>query len=154
MTVCQVWLQFIDTSEHIHFLFFSLSFSTFFSFWFHAVDYANLCQLLSTSHRFTLESMQSFWLLWIHCSTKAMKCIIITQYSRNISNAVSQSFPRWTGTVIVIVLVLWLGSWVVSVLDSGAEGPGFKSQSRCCRVTVLGKLFTPIVPLFTKQQNW
>jgi len=31
---------------------------------------------------------------------------------------------------------------------------GFKSQSRRCRVTVLGKLFTPIVPLFTKQQNW
>jgi len=23
-----------------------------------------------------------------------------------------------------------------------------------CRVTVLGKLFTPTVPLFTKQQNW
>ena len=48
----------------------------------------------------------------------------------------------------------WLGSRVVSVLDSGAEGPGLKSQSRRCRVTVLGKLFTPIVPLFTKQQNW
>ena len=48
----------------------------------------------------------------------------------------------------------WLGSRVVSVLDSGAEGPGFKSQPRRCRVTVLGKLFTPIVPLFTKQQNW
>jgi len=48
----------------------------------------------------------------------------------------------------------WLGSWVVSLLDSGAEGPGFKLQSRRCRVTVLGKLFTPIVPLFTKQQNW
>jgi len=31
----------------------------------------------------------------------------------------------------------WLGSRVVSVLDSGAEGPVFKSQSRCCRVTVL-----------------
>jgi len=31
----------------------------------------------------------------------------------------------------------WLGSRVVSVLDSGAEGPGFKSQSRLCRVTVL-----------------
>ena len=44
----------------------------------------------------------------------------------------------------------WLGSRVVSVLDSGAERPGYKSQSR----TVLGKLFTPIVPLFTKQQNW
>jgi len=51
-------------------------------------------------------------------------------------------------------IALWLGSRVVSVLDSGAEGPGFKSQPRCCRVTVLGKLFAPIVPLFTKQQNW
>ena len=48
----------------------------------------------------------------------------------------------------------WLGSRVASVLDSGAEGPGFKSQSRRCWVTVLDKLFTPIVPLFTKQQNW
>jgi len=54
----------------------------------------------------------------------------------------------------VFVFCLWLGSRVVSVLDSGAERPGFKSQSRRCRVTVLGKLFTPIVPLFTKQQNW
>jgi len=46
-----------------------------------------------------------------------------------------------------------LGSRVVGVLDSGAEGPGFNSQPRRCRVTVLGQLFTPIVPLFTKQQN-
>ena len=29
-----------------------------------------------------------------------------------------------------------------------------KSQARRCRVTVLGKLFTPIVPLFIKQRNW
>jgi len=36
---------------------------------------------------------------------------------------------------------------MVSVLDSGADGHGFKSQPRRCRVTVLGKLFTPIVPL-------
>jgi len=50
--------------------------------------------------------------------------------------------------------IRWLASRVVSVLDSGAEGPGFKSQPRRRRVTVLGKLFTPIVPLFTKQQNW
>jgi len=28
-----------------------------------------------------------------------------------------------------------LGSRVVSVQDSGAEGPGFKSQPRRCRVT-------------------
>ena len=34
---------------------------------------------------------------------------------------------------------------MVSALDSGAEGPGFKSQPRRYRVTVLGKLFTPIV---------
>ena len=48
----------------------------------------------------------------------------------------------------------WLGSRVVvSVLDSGAVGPGLKLQSRRCRVTVLGKLFTSIVPLFTKQQK-
>jgi len=36
--------------------------------------------------------------------------------------------------------------------QSAAEGPGFRSQSRRCRVTVLGKLLTPIV--FTKQRNW
>jgi len=47
----------------------------------------------------------------------------------------------------------WLGSRVVSVLDSGAEGPGFKSQPRRCRVTVLGKLFALVVSLFTKLQN-
>jgi len=45
----------------------------------------------------------------------------------------------------------WLGSRVVSVLHSGAEGPGFKSQPRRYRVTVIGKLFTPTGPLFTKQ---
>jgi len=48
----------------------------------------------------------------------------------------------------------WLGSRVVSVLDSGAVGPGFQSQPRRCQVTVLGKLFTPTMPLFTKQQDW
>ena len=46
----------------------------------------------------------------------------------------------------------WLGSRVVSVLDSGAEGPGFKSQPRRCRVTVLGKLFTPIIA-FAVERN-
>jgi len=56
--------------------------------------------------------------------------------------------------LITYIAVLWLVSRVVSVLNSGAEGSGFKSQSRRCRVTVQGKLFTPIVPLFTKQRNW
>ena len=41
---------------------------------------------------------------------------------------------------------------MVSVLDSSAEGLRYISQSRRCQVIVLGKLFTPIVPLFTKQQ--
>ena len=40
-------------------------------------------------------------------------------------------------------LVGWLDSRVVSVLDSGVEGLGFKSQPLRSRVTVLGKLFTP-----------
>jgi len=52
------------------------------------------------------------------------------------------------------VIFLSLGSRVVSVLDSGAEGAGFKSQLQRCRVIVSGKLLTPIVPLFTKQRNW
>jgi len=64
-------------------------------------------------------------------------------------------YAHTTHTFIhLLYTVGWLGSRVVSVLDSGAEGPGFKSQSQHCRVTVLGKLFIPIVPLFTKQQNW
>jgi len=30
------------------------------------------------------------------------------------------------------ICIGWLGSLVVSVLDSGTEGPGFKSQSQSC----------------------
>ena len=52
--------------------------------------------------------------------------------------------------VIYLFILGRLGSRVVSVLDAGAEAPGFKSQSRRSCVTVLGKLFTSIVPLFTK----
>ena len=56
-------------------------------------------------------------------------------------------------SIVIVGLVYlkgWLGNRVVSVLDPGAEGPRFKSQPLRCRVTVLGKLFTPIVPLFIK----
>ena len=38
------------------------------------------------------------------------------------------------------VPIQWLGSRVVRMLDSGVERPGFKSQPRRCRVTVLGKI--------------
>ena len=68
---------------------------------------------------------------------------------------IRSTYQRTNGrTAVFVACTLCLGSRVVSVLDSGAEGPAFKSQSRRCRVTVLGKLFTPIVSLFTKQQNW
>jgi len=70
-----------------------------------------------------------------------------------------RKFLKFPYTHFILLLVFrvfiqdwWLGSGVVIVLDSGAEGPGFKSQSRRCRV--FDNLFTPIVPLFTKQQNW
>jgi len=39
---------------------------------------------------------------------------------------------------------------VVSVPDSGSEEHGFESQLRRCRLAVLGKLFTPIVPRSTQ----
>ena len=54
----------------------------------------------------------------------------------------------------IILIYVALCSQVVNVLDSDAVGPGFKSQPRCFQVTVLGKLLTPVRPLFTKQQNW
>ena len=40
--------------------------------------------------------------------------------------------------ILLLTVLGWLGSQVVSVLDSGAVGPEFKSQSRRRRVTVLG----------------
>jgi len=61
---------------------------------------------------------------------------------------------RHIPSLFVFCVVLGIGSRVASVLDSGAGGPRLKSQPRRCRVTVLGKLFTHIVPLFTKQRNW
>ena len=46
----------------------------------------------------------------------------------------------------------WPGSRVVSMLDSGAVGPGFKfAASTLSGNSLIDKLFTPIVPVFTKQ---
>ena len=42
----------------------------------------------------------------------------------------------------LVSLLGWLGSRVVSVLDSGAEGSGFKSQSRRCRVSLRQTVYT------------
>jgi len=41
----------------------------------------------------------------------------------------------------------WLACWTQAQKGLGSNRGRF-------RVTVLGKLFTPIVPLITKQQNW
>jgi len=74
----------------------------------------------------------------------------VTQTQRHRQTAVAD----WINESVSVTSV-WLGSRVISVLDSGAaEGPRFKSQPKRCQVTVLGKLFTPTVPLFTKQRNW
>ena len=74
----------------------------------------------------------------------------------SISAGAPQQTPLWELTALqsLDLIAVFKGrtskggsvaEWLVYVLDSGAEGPGFKSQSRRCRVTVLGKLFTPIV---------
>jgi len=42
----------------------------------------------------------------------------------------------------------WLACWT-----QAQKGLGSNCSRRRCRVTVLGKLFTPIVPLFAKQRN-
>ena len=82
----------------------------------------------------------------------------LTKCPRNVflfTSCLSQNNNIWLSYyALVLDAKRWLDSRLDSVLDSGAEWPGFKSQSRRCRVTVLGKLFTLIVPLFTKQQNW
>ena len=67
--------------------------------------------------------------------------------------AQSSILSRWWANNSLVPFKRLLGSRVVSVLDSGAVGPELKSQPPRCRVTVLDKLFTPIVPLFTKQRK-
>ena len=77
------------------------------------------------------------------------------RYTFVAENSVSVSTRDVTVTQSMITVIspigTWLGSRVVSVLNSGAVEPGFKSQPRRCRITVSGKLFTSIVPLFNKQ---
>jgi len=48
-------------------------------------------------------------------------------YCRRFRNKDDGHFPRFFCSTF---FVGWLGSQVVSVLDSGAEGPGFNSQPR------------------------
>ena len=62
--------------------------------------------------------------------------VVITYYFA----VIAEVFP-WLGYSPAVPITTyhlqgWLGSRVVSVLDSGAEGPGFKSQPRRCRVSL------------------
>ena len=75
-----------------------------------------------------------------YCSLFSLSVEHLDQVGR-ISSALSRQFG---GSVDE-----WLACWT-----QAQKGPGFKSQPRRCRVTVLGKLFTPMVRLFTKQRNW
>ena len=81
------------------------------------------------------------------CAKKPGSMVRVSVRARCRGGASATSFKN------VISFLIPNGSRVVGVLDSGAVGPGFKSQPRRCRVTVLGKLSTPIVPLFTKQRK-
>ena len=50
---------------------------------------------------------------------------------------------------ITYALAQWLACWT-----QVQKGPGSNRSRDAVGLTVLGKLFTPIVPLFTKQQSW
>ena len=77
----------------------------------------------------TLSNTGTSWV--VHISLLVMRRL---RHSHAIATATS-SANRY---LHVHLHLGWLGSRVVSVLDSGAEGPGFKSQPRRCRVTFLG----------------
>ena len=84
-------------------------------------------------------------------STSILKNICNLQAEAAVEQTVGNEQYKKKRTVVHLVYLKsipsewWLGSRVVRVLDSGAEGPGFKSQSRRCPVTVLGKLFTAVL---------
>ena len=54
-------------------------------------------------------------------------------------------FPNWSLIPVSGSVAEWLACWT-------QEQKGLGSNRS--RDAVIGKLFTPIVPLFTKQQNW
>ena len=71
----------------------------------------------------------------------------VDQWWRNTSVGVSSSVIHGYYSGIIAMggsVAEWLACW-------SAVGPEYKSQLQRCRVTVLGKLFAPIIPLFTRQ---
>jgi len=111
-----------------------------------------VCVKTAQSHSSTetQEAIKTQRVRWRSVVQAARQCWIYGRQSHHLlrQNAVVQVslLPAFSLFLFSGHLQRWLGSQVVSVLDSGAEGPGFKSQSWRCRVTVLGKLFTPSSP--------
>ena len=99
------------------------------------MDTHNQVCAINLATSLTVLNYYSLLLLTEWCTTTVMwhRWILYTRQTDLFRGKYS-----WTG---------WLGGRVVSVLDSGAEGPRFKSHPRRCQVTVLGKLLTPIMPL-------
>ena len=113
------------------------------------------CCLIVTAAALVLQVKQSIPPLSAWTVINELNDLLLSlQYRLFQSSAVRQTylFARYLCAPSALEVlndhVGWLRSRVVSVLDSGAVEPGFKSQPRRCRVTVLGKLFTP------KQRNW
>ena len=103
----------------------------------------------SVARNSTLTTLRPTELPTVTSKRSTTSCVNLQIHSVTVAKWSSHIYASW----FLPSSCRWLGSRVVSVLDSGAEGPGFKSQPRRCRVTVLGKLFIPVVPLFTKQRN-
>ena len=149
------------SSKHIRFFCFSLQFFRYFVLLFRALEKRQIMVVNSTVPCRIVSQKPRQWLMTIRFIQGRSRWAITSltnELSPTQTNLSNKSVPRSRlsrcNKYTSVICLWWLASRVVSVLDSGAERPGFKSQPRRCLVTVLGKLFTPVVTLFTKQQNW
>jgi len=101
------------------------------------------------SWRICVARRRNTWALDVRLRRSPVRSPAVRLSGNNIEQVVQIRVPL-SPSIINWHQSMWLGSRV----DLSAVGAGFKSQPRRCRVTVLGKLFTHIVPLFTKQRNW
>jgi len=110
--------------------------------------------VLTPSGSLKAYALHPFHVAWRLCTNTKVHNVSQRHQRATANDNMRRTFgERWTYGLRCAPSSGWLGSRVVSVLDSGAEGPGLTSQPQRCRVTVFGKLFTPIVPLFSKQRN-
>jgi len=93
-----------------------------------------LCRAQATNYltRWTSHTIRNSLCLPLTPGSKRTLSLVVPTVNTSSSTPSTDSTDFWP-----LPVIRWLGSRVVSVLDSGAEGPEFKSQSRRCRVTVL-----------------